>query len=57
MEFQNWWKGWSGGDRVDRSNIQIHGSRAISLSRSNMLVVTYQSSGRSLSTGHRAPNS
>ena len=57
MEFQNWWKGWSGGDRVDRSSIQIYGSRAISLSRSNVSAVTCQTSGRFHSTEHRAQNS
>ena len=33
MEFQNWWKGWSGGDRVDRSSLDVGGHRAIKLTR------------------------
>ena len=33
MEFQNWWRGWSGGDRVDRSSLDVQGNQAIKLTR------------------------
>jgi hypothetical protein len=33
MEFQNWWKGWTGGARVDRSNLDVGGSQAITITR------------------------